>query len=225
MATTFTVTLDTTAPATVDIQINASAAYSAARDVVANISCSDGDTTGYQMKIWGDADLADNANIQDTEAASSWISYSATQSVKLSTGDGTKTLNVRVRDDVWNQSSSDSDTIVLDTTLPAPDISVPPDTTRVSKVSGKRTVNFSFTPDGDITEWKVKIVPSTNSLESAGTTVPETNGSTETTGGALTGGTPQAVSLDGRDIELASSGDGSKIVKIFVKDAAGNWSV
>ena len=31
--------------------------------------------------------------------------------------------------------------------------------------------------------------------------------------------------IDGRDLETASAGDGVKVVKVFVKDDAGNWSV
>jgi hypothetical protein len=30
--------------------------------------------------------------------------------------------------------------------------------------------------------------------------------------------------INGADLETASSGDGAKIVKVFVKDASGNWS-
>jgi len=226
MATNFTVTLDTTAPAGVTISLAAGAAATAVRDITATIGTSDGDTTGYQMKIWGSVDNAANANIQTTEGASAWISFSTSQAVRLSTGDGSKTVNVKVRDDVWNESAQQSDSITLDTTLPVPNITVGPDATRVSKVAGKRTVNFSWQSDSIFEEYKVKVVPATNSTESAGTTIPTTNGSTNTSGTA--GGYPATTnintSLDGRDIELASSGDGDKIIKVFVREASGNWS-
>jgi hypothetical protein len=31
--------------------------------------------------------------------------------------------------------------------------------------------------------------------------------------------------IDGRDLETASAGDGTKIVKVFVRDDANNWSI
>jgi hypothetical protein len=227
VATNFTLTLDTTAPADVTASINSGAAFATAQAVTLGVSTSDGTTTGYQMKIWGDVDTAANANIQDTEGASAWIAYSTSQAVTLSTGDGTKTLNVKVRDDVWNESTAASDTITLDTTQVVPTVSVGPDVTKVSKIAGKRTASFSFQADASFEEYKIKVVPATNSLHDAGTQIPTTNGSTNMSGAA--GGYPATTNInsqiDGRDLELASSGDGNKIVKVFVKDAAGNWSV
>jgi hypothetical protein len=227
MANNFTVTLDTTAPAGVTITLAAGAAATAVRPITATIATSDGDTTGYQMKIWGSVDPAANANIQATEGGSAWIAFSTSQAVTLSTGDGSKTVNVKVRDDVWNESTQGSDSITLDTSIPVVNITSGPDTTKVSKVSGKRTVNVSWQSDSVFEEYKVKVVPSTGSIESAGTTIPTTNGSTNVAGSA--GGYPATTNIntviDGRDLELASSGDGDKIVKIFVREASGNWSV
>lgn len=227
MATNFTVTLDTTAPAGVSIVINGNAAYTTSQAVTATIGTSDGDTTGYQMKIWGNVDPAANANIQATEGASAWIAFNTTQAVTLSTGDGNKTLSVKVRDDVWNESTSASDSITLDTTLPIPNVTVGPDVTRVSKVAGKRTVSFSFQADSQFDEYKVKVVPAAGSLHTAGTEIPTTNGSTNMSGTA--GNYPALTNInstiDGRDLELASAGDGAKVVKVFVMDDAGNWSV
>lgn len=224
MTATFDLVLDSTAPAGVAASIDSGATYSTDRDVSLAITTTDPDTTGYQVKIWGDVDLADNANIQGTEGASTWISLATPHAVKISTGDGTKTLTVRIRDDVWNESSTASDTIILDTTAPTVDWTAGPTPSKISKVSGKRTSDATFTPNNDISAWKVKVVPSTGSLHSAGTTIPTTNGSTGMTGGALTASTPQAVQIDGRDLEAADAGDGTKHVKVFVQDAAGNWS-
>lgn len=226
MASNFTITLDTTAPAGVTISLAAGAAATAVQDITATIGTSDGVTTGYQMKLWGSVDPAANANIQATEGASAWIAYSTSQAVRLSTGDGSKTVNLKIRDDVWNESAQQSDSITLDTTLPVPNITVGPDTTRVSKIAGKRTVNFSWQSDTPFEEYKVKVVPATNSIESAGTVIPTTNGSSNVASAA--GGFPATTNIntviDGRDLELASSGDGDKIVKVFVREASGNWS-
>ncbi len=226
MATNFNLTLDTTAPAGVTISLDAGAPYATTQAVTATIATSDGDTTGYQMKLWGSVDTGANANIQATEGASSWIAYSTSQAVTLSSGDGSKTVNVKVRDDVWNESSSASDSITLDTSAPVPNVTAGPDATRISKVSGKRVSNFSWQADVTFDEYKIKVVPATNSIHSAGTTILTTNGSTNMAASA--GGYPATTnidsSIDGRDLEVASAGDGTKIIKVFVKDTAGNWS-
>ena len=226
MASYFTVTLDTTAPAGVDISLAGGAATTGVQAITATIGTSDGDTTGYTMKVWGDVDTGANANIQATEGASSWITYSTSQAVTLSTGDGSKTVNVRIRDDVWNESASDSDSITLDTSAPTPSITSGPDVTRISKIAGKRTVTFQWQADVTFEEYKVKVVPATNSIHSAGTTLATTNGSTNVAGNA--GGYPATTNItttvDGRDLDVASSGDGSKIIKVFVRDATNNWS-
>ena len=225
MASYFTLTLDTTAPASVALDINSGASYATSQSVTAQPSTSDSPTTGYQMKIWGDVDTANDANVQATEGASSWISFSTSYAVKLSSGDGSKTLNLRVRDDVANQSGSVSHSITLDTTAPVPTISVAASPTKISKIAGYDTSTFQFQADTAIQAWKVKVVPSVGSAESAGTTIPTTAGSTNTTGGSLAATTNQAVTIKGTDLETASSGDGDKIVKVFVQDLAGNWSV
>lgn len=114
--------------------------------------------------------------------------------------------------------------ITLDTTVPVLNITVAPSPTTISKVAGFDTSTFSFAPDTAITAWKVKVVPATNSLENAGTTIPTTNGSQNTTGGALGAGVNQSVTIKGADLEAASAGDGDKLVKIFARDTAGNWT-
>lgn len=58
MATNFTVTLDTTGPASPSVSIDGGAAFSGDSDVVLTIGTADGDTTGYQVKIYGDVDDA-----------------------------------------------------------------------------------------------------------------------------------------------------------------------
>lgn len=223
MASTFTLTLDTVGPAGVTAIIAGNATYTGSQAVSLAIATSDTPTTGYQMKIWGDVDPAANANIQPLEANSSWIAFATTQAITLSAADGLKTINVKVRDDVWNETQA-SDTITLDASLPVITISGP-DVPKVSKVTGKRTASFSFSPDTALTAYKVKVVPSTGSLENAGTAIPTTNGSTNMSGGAVAAGATVNCTIDGRDLELASTGDGSKIIKVFGQEASGNWSV
>src|SRR3954471_7094034 len=109
MAANFTLTLDTTGPAGVAGSINAGATYTTSRDVTLGPTTTDSDTTGYQIKIWGNVDTAFDANIQATEGASTWITLTASMAVRLSTGDGSKTLTWRLRDDVNNESSTATD--------------------------------------------------------------------------------------------------------------------
>lgn len=216
--------LDTTAPANPSILLEGGATYANAQLIDATISTSDGDTTGYQMKIWGDVDLTDDPNIQDTEVNSSWITYNTTKQVKLSTGDGSKTINLRIRDDVHNESAQTSDSIILDTTMPVVTVGTL-DVDVISKIAGKDTASFDFTVDVEFVEYKVKVVGTTGASHDTGTTIPTTAGSINTSDtGTFPASTPITVTIKGADLETASAGDGQKIVKVFAKDDADNWS-
>lgn len=227
MATDFTLTLDTTAPAGVAVSLAAGATYATSRDISAGITTSDGDTTGYQMKVWGDVDAAYDASVQPLEANSTWISYAAAKAIRLSNGDGVKTVYVKIRDDVYNESAQASDAITLDTSAPVPNINVAPSASKVSKVTGKDQITFGWQADAAFVEYKVKVVPASGSTEAAGTTLLTTNGSANVSGNAgnYNASTTITTTIDGADLEAASAGDGAKVIKVFVKDAAGNWSV
>ena len=218
MASYFNLILDTLAPSGVSISINSGAQYTTNTSVQLSISCGDSDTTGYQMKIWGISGAT-------TEKSASWETFSTSKTVTLPSGDGLKTVYVKVRDDVYNESSAASDSITLNTAVPAVTITGP-DVTRISKVSPKNVAAFSFIVDCDFIEYKVKVVPSISSLESAGTTIATTNGSTNMSStGSFSASTAISCTITGADLETASSGDGSKIIKVFVKNSAGTWSV
>src|SRR5688500_5535585 len=120
MATNFTLTLDTTAPGGVTVSVDGGATYSIDNLVDLTIGTSDGDTTGYSMKIYGDvSDSADTARYRTLEANAPWITYNASATgIQVSTGDGTKTIRIKIRDDVWNESSEATDTIIVDTSAP-----------------------------------------------------------------------------------------------------------
>ena len=163
MANYFNLTLDTTAPSGVTLAINGGAEYTTSTAVTLTIGCGDADTTGYQMKIWG----VDGAA---AETDATWETFTETKAVTLVSGDGQKTVSIKVRDDVYNESSAVSDTITLNTTVPAVTITGP-DVTRISKQTGNNTCTFSFSSDTAFTEYKVKVVPSINSLNDAGTAI------------------------------------------------------
>lgn len=224
MANFVNIMLDTTAPASPSIALNGGATYATSDVVTATIGTADGNTTGYMMKIWGDVDPTYDTNIDTAEGTSDWIAFSDTKSLRLSTGVGTKTIYVKIRDDVYNESVVVNDGIIFDTTLPTVTVSAP-DFTKVSKVAPRNEVHFNFTSDVDFSEYKIKVVPSTGSSEDLGTIIPITAGSINTSGtGTFTGATAINVTINGTDLETASSGDGNKIIKVFVRSLAGIWS-
>jgi hypothetical protein len=233
MANYFTLTYDTTGPASPSISINSGATYATAVLVTATIGTTDGTTTGYQMKVWGDLDLAwckTNGVVGAgatgvAEADALWITYATSKQLQLSTGDGTKTVYLKIRDDVNNPSAQASDTIILNTALPTVTISGP-DVPKISKQTGKDTSSFTFQSDQIFTDYMVKVVSASGADNTTGTTIATTNGSTNTSGSAgnYSANTPITVTIKGADLEVASAGDGSKIIKVFCKNQAGQWS-
>lgn len=219
MASYFNLTLDTTAPSGLTLQINDGALYATSTAVTLKISVSDEQTTGYQMKIWGIDGVAD-------EGSASWETYATTKSVNLTAGDGLKTVHIKVRDDVGNETAEVSDDITLNTAVPVVTITGP-DKSKISKVSGFNTAIINFTSDVKFEEYKVCVVPQNNSTQEAGTVIPTDGGSVNTSGsdGNYPASENIQVTITGTDLEAASSGDGVKIVKVFVKTAAGIWSV
>lgn len=216
----FIITLDTTGPQGVTLTLDAgNPAYSVDSVVNAIAATTDPDTTGYQVKFWGDVVGA------ATEGAAAWQTLTASIAVTLTAGDGARTVNCRLRDDVWNESSTASDTITVDTTAPVITSISGPTPAKISKVTGKDRSVIQWSPDSALVAYKVKVVAGSGSLENTGTQIPITNGSSNVTGGAVAGGATVTTEIDGADLELASSGDGNKNVKVFGQDAAGNWSV
>ena len=217
MASYFNLILDTLAPSGLSLVINSGAQYTTSTDVELAINVSDSNTVGYQMKIWG----IDGVTSEDT---ASWETYNSTKTVTLPGGDGLKNVYIKVRDDVYNETSTASASITLNTAIPAVTITGP-DVSKVSKVSPKNVAAFSFVADCDFVEYKVKVVPSVSSLENAGTTIETTNGSTNMSGtGTFEANKTISCTITGADLEAASAGDGSKIIKVFVKNSAGTWS-
>jgi hypothetical protein len=221
----FYLKLDRTGPQGISVSINSGQAFT--NNVLNNltIGTSDGDTTGYMMKIWGSVDNAHNANIKTTEGASAWIAYNTTQQVKVSATDGLKTINIKVRDRVLNESSQQSASITLDTTLATVSITGP-DLNEIGENAGANTSSFSFTVDSPFVEYKVCVVPAEGSIHSAGTVIGNAAGSVNVGGtGTFPASTPINVQIKGTDLYNASNVDGQKIIKVFVRESSGNWSV
>lgn len=206
MAAFFTLTLDTTAPSNGSIGI---ISLTNTRTITATLSATD----ATQMYLSGDID-----------GGGSWETYVASKSITLTSGDGVKTVKVKFRDAVGNETEEFTATTTLDTTGAVVTVSGV-DKNVISKVDGYNVASFSFSADTEITAWEVRVVPATGSVHTAGTVIGTTNGSENTSGNTTkAANTAVTVSINGADLEAASAGDGAKIIKVFVKDAAGNWS-
>lgn len=218
MVSYFNLVLDTLAPQGLTVKLNNGSQYTTSKNVTLNISVSDTSTSGYQMKVWGIDGIA-------KESDAVWETLANVKDITLSTGDGLKTVYVKVRDDVYNETAVASTSITLDTSVPAVTI-IGPDVSRISKTAPKNVATFSFTSDVAFTEYKIKVVPSKSSLHDAGTLIGTANGSTNMTAtGTFKASTAISCKVYGKDLEAASSGDGEKIIKVFVKNAHGTWSV
>lgn len=218
MASYFNLTLDTLAPQGLTIKLNNGSQYTTSKSVTLSIVLTDASTVGYQMKVWG-------VNGAETEADASWETYASSKNITLLNNDGLKTVYVKVRDDVCNETAAASATITLDTSVPAVTI-IGPDVSRISKTAPKNVATFSFTSDVDFVEYKIKVVPSQSSLNDAGTLIGTANGSANMKGtGTFKKNNAISCKIYGKDLEMASSGDGEKIIKVFVKNAHGTWSV
>lgn len=224
--------LDTTAPSSPSILIESGATYATSQLVNCTLNTGDASTVGYQMKIWGDVDLAwgkangivSSSSSTVSESDALWVTFITTKQVKLSAIDGAKTLFAKIRDDVYNVSAQVSDSITLDTTIPTVTISSS-DVSKISKIPGKNVASFTFTVDQDFIEYKVKVVTSSGASENTGILIGTANGSTNMSAtGSFTASIPITCTINGSDLESSSSGDGNKIVKVFAKDPAGLWS-
>jgi hypothetical protein len=218
MASYFNLTLDTLAPQGLTIKLNNGSQYTTSKAVQLAINVTDESADGYQMKVWGIDGIA-------KESDAVWETLANVKDITLPTGDGLKTVYVKVRDDVYNETAVTSTSITLDTSVPAVTI-IGPDVSRISKTSPKDVATFSFTSDVAFTEYKIKVVPSKSSLHDAGTLIGTANGSTNMSAtGTFKASTAISCKIYGKDLELASSGDGEKIIKVFVKNTVGTWSV
>lgn len=218
MASYFNLTLDTLAPQGLTIKLNNGSQYTTSKAVQLAINVTDESADGYQMKVWGIDGIA-------KESDAVWETLANVKDITLSTGDGLKTVYVKVRDDVYNETAVASTSITLDTSVPAVTI-IGPDVSRISKTSPKDVATFSFTSDVAFTEYKIKVVPSKSSLHDAGTLIGTVNGSTNMSAtGTFKASTAISCKIYGKDLEIASSGDGEKIIKVFVKNTVGTWSV
>lgn len=222
MASFFNLTLDTKAPSGVVVTLNGGAVYTGTRTVTLKTtldSFDDFDLTGFQMKVWGIDSVAD-------ETDASWESYMEQKTINLTAEEGLKTVYVKVRDDVGNETTAYSANITLQTDSPVVTVSGP-DRSKISKVNGFNNAVITFTVNMEFEEYKVCVVSSVSALEPAGKVIGTQHGSINTSGnsGSYPANTPISVTINGADLDAASPGDGVKIIKVFAKKPSGEWSV
>lgn len=104
-----------------------------------------------------------------------------------------------------------------DTTPPIPTITSGPTVTRLSRQVGWDSVDFTWSSNEAYVAYQARLVPSSSSPVTAGTLIES--------GGAGPASTPVTLTLTDDELVAAGASEGSLGVKIFVQDAAGNWSL
>ncbi len=120
--------LDATAP-TGSVTINSGAAYTNTTSATLSLSCTDTGSGCAQMQFSND-----NVTWSTSEI------YSATKAWTLTTGDGTKTVYVKFKDNSNNWSTAYSDTIILDTAITVTVTANDPTATEAGPTTGQFTV-------------------------------------------------------------------------------------
>lgn len=228
MSNYFYLTLDTQAPANPTILLNGGAVNTGSRDVAVSIGTTDyqsGARDVAQMRLWGDIDPAADPLVQPAEVDSAWQTYAADYAVRLSDGSGRKTVYARLKDDVCNETVEFCDFIDFDADLPVVSIVTAIDRGRISKVDPCAVASFQWEASRPFVRYEVRVVPTIGSPHQAGVVIGTAHGSMNTTGvGLFAAATPIVTQVHGADLEAASPGDTTKILKAFVQDQAGAWS-
>lgn len=235
MANYINVTLDTIEPSSVVVLINGDETKTTSSAVTLTIDCADADLSEYQMKIWGTADAP-------TESDAIWETYQHTKNVTLPSGDGLKTVYVKMRDDVWNENSLPAyDSITLYEKVPSI-VSFSVTSSRISLVNGKNIISGAFYADENVDAVKLMIVDNVNARHDSPSNIaiPKNAGSELYDDNNEATESEAVLELEGRvnkeigfnytihasDIVAVAPGDGVKILKAFVRSAeTGSWSV
>ena len=233
MAAFFFLKLDKTPPTNFSFLIDGGAALTAANQVDLTFSTDDTDLTGYTVKVWGSVT---GSGFGTTEAVATWIEWPLTgRNVALTSGDGLKTINARARDRVGNETTIVTRTITVDSAVPVvtlsgiggassanpEEIGVAPGATIIS------TKQWQFQSDRAFVEYQVRVGTSTDFIHTAGTPIGMSGGSSGLGGtGTFSANTSRTCILHGADLNTAVAGvEAIYVIKVFVKTAAGVWSV
>lgn len=179
-------TVDTAAPSG-SISTNNNESYATSTLVNLAISSSDVTTSVVEMMISNSADFA----------GATWEAYATTKDWTLTSGDGTKTVYIKFKDLVGNESSVYSDTVILDTTAPVDELKI----NGGIKYTNKNQVTLTLLAS-DTTSSVTSMLVSENSSFAGAAWEPFVSTKTLT----------------------LSAGDGLKNVYVKYKDTAGNVS-
>lgn len=183
-----TFVLDNVGP-TGSVVINSGNTYTNSTSATLTISATDVNSDVTHMKVSEDSSFT----------GVSWESYSTSKSFTLSSGDGTKTVYVKFKDEASNESSTYSDTIILNSQIPGGTMGINNGDTYTGSTSV--TLNMSATDDLTATE-NLDVIASESSSFTGASYVSFTS----------------ALSF------TLSSGDGTKTVYVKFKDEAENES-
>ena len=159
------------------------------------------DITHY--KVWeGNSEPTSWTSITDSNVSEvSGVGYFV-GNLTLSSGDGLKTIHVKVQDIAGNVTEGTALTTTLDTTAPV--VTLTSDVSMISEVSGYNTVTFNC--------------GATDTNSSAGMTYELKLGNTTIKSGTFA----SSVAVTQTEIEAISAGEGNKTFKLYVTDIAGN---
>lgn len=200
--------------------------------------------TAVEYLLYGDFTYGSQAAQGLTEKTAQWtkLSYAEGEQYMLinnmfaTSGDGTKHIYLKVKDNAGNISEAASQTFVYDTTAPIVTVS-DVDYNRISKMHTARTDNsskfndetkFVFTPDSVIQAYKVCAYASQDAAASGSHSdngIGNKFGSVNMSATSISSADPVNAMIKGADLEAASTGDGVKIIVVYVQDLAGTWSV
>lgn len=227
MTASFTLVLDTQAPANPTLLINEGAAQTGSRTVWVRLDTSDyqaGANDVFQVMLWGDVDPTADPAIQPAEGDSQWLPFSEQLAVMLSSSGGRKYVYARLRDDVGNISLPFSDFIDFDSTVPMVTITMAVDRSRISKVVPHDAATFTWEASVPFSEYQVRVVPSHGSPAQAGVLILDSLSLNTHGAGTFAANTPITTTIRGADLQAASPGDTTKVVKVFIRDEQGVWS-
>lgn len=168
-------------------------------DFTAALSTEDTDIVSY--KIWGDIDGA-------TSEPASWTTATWDEgrmlidNLQFTSGEGSKTVNVKIRDIGGNVTVLTPASVVVDVT--APTVTLSADVSVISAESGFNSVTFTYgaTDTNGLVDYQLKL------------------GDDVVKQGSFTNGMTEAVTES--ELVAISAGEGAKSLVLYVTDVAGN---
>ena len=91
---------------------------------------------------------------------------------------------------------------------------------KISRIAGKDSTDIGWSADEDFTSYQIRLVPTSESTVTQGTLIEQDQN--PAAGGVA--GTIYTSTVTDDELVTGAGIEGNNIVKIFVRDAAGNWS-